>query len=121
MGIILATLLFLFLRFIGFLLVERFVKPWVPTRVLASYWSVRTISFLFILLGAYFIMAWGYNPTVITLGMNQLILNPLRWVSWTVSALFLGASQAFLVEILREVRPRRQHQLQDVRQPPPAP
>ncbi|ADI15639.1 hypothetical protein [Truepera radiovictrix] len=121
MGIILATLLFLFLCFIGFLLVERFVKPWVPTRVLASYWSVRTISFLFILLGAYFIMAWGYNPTVITLGMNQLILNPLRWVSWTVSALFLGASQAFLVEILREVRPRRQHQLQDVRQPPPAP
>lgn len=111
MGVFLTTVAFLLLCGVGFFLTERFVKSWLPEKLFASRWSVRTISLGLALAGAYFIIAWGYNPAVITVNLQQPILDPLRWVNWVLSALFFGASEAFLIDILRGVRPRRRDEL----------
>lgn len=84
----------------AFAVAHPFVKRWRPKPGLASQVTIVALSTLFVFVSVFFFNAWGYNPAVIQVNLQQS-LNPLRWVNWVLSALSFGVAQAFVLALVR--------------------
>lgn len=94
------ALLFLGVAGITFAVANRFVKRWLPASQPASQATMVVLSALLVLASVFFLTAWGLNPAVIQINLQQS-LNPLRWVNWVLSALNFGVAQAFILALFR--------------------
>lgn len=77
----------------------------------------RIIGFGLVFLGILCITLWGFNPTPISIGANNIVLNPLRWFWWLIGAALLGLAEGFISDA------RNQKLLAEAREelPPPRP
>ncbi len=100
MRTLVTALLFLGIAAVTFAVADRFVKRWLPVSQPASQATMVVLSALLVLASVFFFTAWGLNPAVIQINLQQS-LNPLRWVNWVLSALNFGVAQAFILALFR--------------------
>lgn len=100
MGTFVIALIFLGVAGITFAVANRFVKRWLPASRPASQATMVVLSVLLVFASVFFFTAWGLNPAVIQINLQQS-LNPLRWVNWVLSALNFGVAQAFILALFR--------------------
>ncbi len=100
METLLTSLIFIAVAGITFAVANRFVKRWLPASQPASQATMVVLSVLLVFASVFFFTAWGLNPTVIQINLQQS-LNPLRWVNWVLSALNFGVAQAFILALFR--------------------
>lgn len=85
---------------------------YLPAGITNSRVLSRIIGFGLVFLGILCITLWGFNPTPITIGANNIVLNPLRWFWWLLGAILLGMAEGFISDarnhhLLREAKSRR--------------
>ena len=100
MRLLFATLLFMAIAGVAFAFAHIFVRRWRPKPQLSSQVAIVTISTMFMFASVLLFTAWGLNPAVIQVNLQQS-LNPLRWVPWLLSALNFGVAQAFVFALVR--------------------
>lgn len=92
---------------------------YLPEAFTGSRVILRVIGFGLVFLGVLCLTLWGFNPTPITIGANNIVLNPLRWFWWLLGAILLGLSEGFISDA------RNQKLLAEVENrsplPPPTP
>lgn len=57
------------------------------------------VGYGFAVIGMMFLMQWGYDPVIISVGANDLFLDPRRWWWWFLAALFIGIAEGFLFRV----------------------
>lgn len=87
--------------------VAKFVVGSMPLRFQQAASLQLVVGYGFAVIGVMFLMQWGYDPIIISVGANDLFLDPRRWWWWFLAALFIGTAEGFLfqVKVLDPVEP----------------
>lgn len=80
-------------------LVAKFVVGALPESLRRAAFLQRIIGYGFAFIGVLFLMQWGYDPVIISIGADDMFLDPRRWLWWVLAALFFGVAGGFLFRV----------------------
>jgi hypothetical protein len=81
------------------IVVAKFVIGALPERLQRAASLQIIVGYGFAVIGVLFLMQWGYDPVIISIGPNELFLDPRRWWWWFLAALFIGTAEGFLFRV----------------------
>jgi len=81
------------------IVVAKFVVDALPQALKQAAPLQLIVGYGLAVVGVVFLMQWGYDPIIISVGANELFLDPRRWLWWFLSALFIGAAEGFLFRV----------------------
>jgi hypothetical protein len=80
-------------------LVAKFVVDALPKALRQAAPLQLIVGYGLAIIGILFLMQWGYDPIIISVGANDLFLDPRRWLWWFLSASFIGTAEGFLFRV----------------------
>lgn len=81
------------------LVVAKFVVDALPSALRRAAPLQLIVGYGLAVIGVVFLMQWGYDPVIISVGANELFLDPRRWLWWVLAALFIGTAEGFLFRV----------------------
>jgi hypothetical protein len=101
------TIGFVLLTTIVGAIVAKVVVGSMPLRLQQAASLQLVVGYGFAVIGVMFLMQWGYDPVIVSVGSNEIFLDPRRWWWWFLAALFIGISEGFLfrVKVLDPAKP----------------